>query len=118
MKILCLPLALVLGAFGQEESNAGVDATRDCAGINFEKEKYRIGTVTVRDPFDYLRWIRSKRSDTQARLTILLSNHEFTYQLARDDALAFIEQQRFLPDTFGGLRVSVETVSAANCGKN
>jgi len=86
-----------------------------CAGINFEQEKYRIGTVTVRDPFDYLRWIRSKSSNTQAQLTTLLSNHDFTYQLARDDALALIERQRFLPETFGGLRVSVETVSAANC---
>src|ERR1044071_5587154 len=90
-----------------------------CAqGINFEKEQYQIGIATVHDPFDFLYWIRGKVSATQTQISALLNGKPFTYQLAINDALAVIDQQRFLPDTATGFRATVEFAAVTNCRQN
>ena len=112
-------LLAVATLFGQSGPDAQVVAAEGCGqGINFESQQYRIGTATVRDPFDFLYWVRGKVSATDAQLAALLNGRPFTYQLAIHDALALIEQQRFLPDSATGFRATVIFAAVTNCRQN
>jgi hypothetical protein len=114
---LCFLAAVSL--CGQTSPNQQVIAAEGCGqGINFESEHYSIGTATVRDPFDFLYWVRSKASATETQIGTMLNGKPFTYELAIHDAIGLIEGQRFLPDNATGFRATVILAAATNCRQN
>jgi hypothetical protein len=104
---------------GQTGTTSPLLSAEGCGqGINFERERYTIGKAAVKDPFDFLYWIRGKVSATGTQLSTLLDGQPFTYQLAIHDALGLIEKQRFLPESATGFRATVIFAAAANCRQN
>jgi hypothetical protein len=84
-------------------------------GVNFETEKYRIGKVTVDDPFKFLYWIGGRANSVEAQIRNRLQGQLFTYKAAGPDAIALIDATRFVPDIPGTFVVSFEKVSVLNC---
>ena len=85
------------------------------AGIDYEKEGYRVARVSVEDPFDFLRWLAARSRSVQAQLSATLAGKPFTYRSAGSEAIAAIERAQFVPSIPGTFVIRLEKASLENC---
>jgi hypothetical protein len=85
------------------------------AGVDFEKEGYRVAHVAANDPFRFLYWLAGKSRDVESQLAARLTGKPFTYRSSGRDALAAIEDAQFVPSSPGAFAIRLERVLLRNC---
>src|SRR5262249_13713071 len=84
--------------------------------IEFQREGYTVKTSRVDNPFDFLPWVKIKVDRVKAEIAALVDGKPFRYETAVGQALAIIENEKFLPDTSDTpFQFAVEVVTVENC---
>ena len=119
-----LPLSLLALAIcsGQTKTESKVTlAGEGClADANFEQPPgYIVVHSEVKNPFDFLPWVRVKERAAAAEISKLVDQQPFRYDTSVGKALDIINEEDFFPSTtLVKIRVRVELVTVHCSGKN